>query len=1410
MLAQLEKEAGVDKITQALESGELNPGDLFSRRATAQPRPASASGAQKRTVDLAAAALGFQADATIASAAARARGAVSSESSLRDAILSGQGGSVREGLEAAAGGGPRTSSAGGAAMMGMPGEMARLLRMQRDGEDGASDDGFDAPGVSRQAVETTAARRRRGGGQVDRSPRLQATSARPGSATLEDGGDGEADEAIDVMIDGKPASSGRDAAAAAGRAKQPATKQPSDAAGGRRKPASQSPPPPHPSASGKPAPKPLKASQDQQPSKPVKPSIVGGRRQLEELMGLHSSGSSDEVSGSGSGSETNSDFLSASNSEDASASDGVSGSGSGSDAATDGRREPARRSKRSLFAYSDESDAGADVITRTGAIGPAPPSLPPSSRWAVEDALEDEMDERSEIARGRVEAARISEERLEDRMLQLALTAVQVQGGIAAGGSAAAGLLAGAVGSGPAVAGGSPGGALVGTNGSSPADVMAALTAMATQLASTPSVRASSFEGILAAMDDLRGAGIPDSAVPETEAYRPRDMGPQFAPGGGGAPDSVQRGIVAIRSLRARAALLTAQRVVMSSHGSRAALTPQARQLAIDRARQVEAALRAELTHLELDSEAVDAVTADDLAAQHSRVRRALRENRRALVETLAGPGASLPPTLSPEELAVGALGGSGAGVRWGGTPPVPSFSAEGEDAASSSPSLRVVSAVTDGVDALAGELLHDSESAAARTLLGGRLIDAESHDASTSGGVASGNEGAPMGVGASAAGSVSGRTYPGVSVERPLSSHADDDFGEASAAAASLFSASALSSGSGHGTADGAGALALHTGGGDGAEAWGTEASLEAMAQAQARALDDASRGTGPGLLASMDETARKQLARLHEQQLNARLGPGRGTSDQALASRDAASDAALAAGGGSYGALAESERRDEERYLLKQAGVFAGVGSAAARARVGDGIRGTSSYTGVGTLQDALAAEEAAKDAVRRRPTVLTRGQLEALSREKEKALDAVGSDPDALAAYLIAKADEEDAAERALRTGLKPGAVGAVGAAGARAGEDGMGDADSDVEEEAVASKSLIPAGFRSWAEVTAVHASKPKRVARAKAQLAADRSAKLKLMIKPPTPAGGAPPSARMVRVQAQVARVLETVLARRAVRDPDLYPAGAPIEVTDVTVTPDLRTAYVRWVLPVPLTQDGAWAAALTGGRGRPALSASSANGAQSLLPEDERRNAGSPGYAVNTASFAERLMQRTLAEREVRAEKRRRAAEAAADGGRKKTTKAQRAEQEFGDDARLDHLPLHVAALANTTASALARHEKELRRAVGVELALQFVPKLEFHRHVAAELQALGEAGVVVAATAPASSQPAAGSRRGRGGFAFDGQDDDDGVGVTLGLQARAPTPRGGGPAKTAAATSAPNRPAGRGAAGWKRVGMTA
>jgi ribosome-binding factor A len=319
------------------------------------------------------------------------------------------------------------------------------------------------------------------------------------------------------------------------------------------------------------------------------------------------------------------------------------------------------------------------------------------------------------------------------------------------------------------------------------------------------------------------------------------------------------------------------------------------------------------------------------------------------------------------------------------------------------------------------------------------------------------------------------------------------------------------------------------------------------------------------------------------------------------------------------------------------------------------------------------------------------------------------------------------------------------------------------------------SLVPAGYRSWAEVAAKESSNRKRDKRSAAKLAAERAVPLNLRIKAPNPVSeGREPTRRQTRVASNLARVLEGVLGRREVKDPLLCVGGVPIEIADVEVTPCLRIAYVRWMLPfpvraAPLSGDATFLGVAPGqshedaeeemwqrlygnrdgrgsGTGKPGLDGSfplqlsdlsraglsaSRGGASYGLPQPRSSSAARMISAIAERHAHDRGMARVEApsDDEDRAALRlplRRAPKASGLGAKMSRGAAMR--DFYGDEKPLGHLPPTARVAVAQITEALRRNGPALRRAVGVELGMRYMPELQWHRYVSAETdEAVGE-----------------------------------------------------------------------------------
>ena len=316
-----------------------------------------------------------------------------------------------------------------------------------------------------------------------------------------------------------------------------------------------------------------------------------------------------------------------------------------------------------------------------------------------------------------------------------------------------------------------------------------------------------------------------------------------------------------------------------------------------------------------------------------------------------------------------------------------------------------------------------------------------------------------------------------------------------------------------------------------------------------------------------------------------------------------------------------------------------------------------------------------------------------------------------------------------------------------------EDGVAsDSDAEGAKSSKVRGSMLPPGYRTWIEVARDLAGNKKRTAKTLAHLEKDRQRVLRSPIKAATPPGGREESRRMVRVSTHLGRVLESVFARRLVPDPELYPANLPLEVASVTVTPDLRTAYVRWCVPFALyaaqgpgaaTRRGTIAAVGAKSAAVPRFtdllesSARSDEMAMRRAPPKGGRAAAAHGEsAAEAAATAVAVAERgydmddpqggsaRLMMRDVLDTRRDKVAARAVSLTRgKRISNAGRAIEQFGDDDDYDHLSPDGRRIVLRTTTALERNQKELRRIVGRELRMQFVPQLLFHRHVARELQ---------------------------------------------------------------------------------------
>jgi hypothetical protein len=278
------------------------------------------------------------------------------------------------------------------------------------------------------------------------------------------------------------------------------------------------------------------------------------------------------------------------------------------------------------------------------------------------------------------------------------------------------------------------------------------------------------------------------------------------------------------------------------------------------------------------------------------------------------------------------------------------------------------------------------------------------------------------------------------------------------------------------------------------------------------------------------------------------------------------------------------------------------------------------------------------------------------------------------------------------------------------------------------------SLLPAGFRTWGEVSASHATRAKRDRKSSAALRAQQQQTLDATIRPVKPSGeDKVPTPRQVRVAANITACLANELAASPLlreRYPDLYPGGFPLDIHECQVTPDLRTCYVRWRLPyvfgevaggeedVGAPADGGLAGAAAGPRiPAPAFaSLLERAAAPSLRPATASARARTPHVAYDMeapeAASARAILASSLARQERRA-----------DSVARSKRRPRAADKFAANRAESDPSLVSPQAAAWKPAAerALERAGGVLRRTVARKLALRFTPLFEFHYHLEAK-----------------------------------------------------------------------------------------
>lgn len=269
------------------------------------------------------------------------------------------------------------------------------------------------------------------------------------------------------------------------------------------------------------------------------------------------------------------------------------------------------------------------------------------------------------------------------------------------------------------------------------------------------------------------------------------------------------------------------------------------------------------------------------------------------------------------------------------------------------------------------------------------------------------------------------------------------------------------------------------------------------------------------------------------------------------------------------------------------------------------------------------------------------------------------------------------------------------------------------------------SLIPPGYRSWGEVAMQHATNAKRMRKAKAALNAQNQQVLDAVIKAPrAPGESRQLTPRQVRIGSNIHACMSDVLASRAIPDADLYPAGLAVEIAECEIAPDMRSAYVRWRLPLPSIRadedegghDGGSAAdgAATASPSYASLltRAVTSPGVGALASASARRSSKPVPYAMDSdlTASARLLLSDSLVRGETRA-----------DAYARAHRKPRRQDKYTRNRAEADPTSAFRTAGVGIpqVQAALDRHAGSLRRMVAQRLALRFVPSLQFHYYLA-------------------------------------------------------------------------------------------
>lgn len=225
----------------------------------------------------------------------------------------------------------------------------------------------------------------------------------------------------------------------------------------------------------------------------------------------------------------------------------------------------------------------------------------------------------------------------------------------------------------------------------------------------------------------------------------------------------------------------------------------------------------------------------------------------------------------------------------------------------------------------------------------------------------------------------------------------------------------------------------------------------------------------------------------------------------------------------------------------------------------------------------ESRVIAEKKAYSRLTQRPTSQQVDAYAALRKSQAEEALAAG-DEEAIVAKLLENVENEDLDSEADLTSLSNGKI---------EGNSLSPRSSSDLSISSLTKPkpqktrlSLVPEGYRNWNEV-AVEAARPenaKRASKARAKLSAQQQQVLDGTIKAPkdntllkTDAQGqtseSSTTPRQVRVASNLLGSLQNELSAMASESTTSSIPNPHVELVEVTVTPDLRKAFVRWRIP---------------------------------------------------------------------------------------------------------------------------------------------------------------------------------------------------------------------------------------------------